>query len=149
MIQMAAFRIRHEIKKWLYENKFHLPNISNIKLIPGIYKLKLHSNLFLRQLYLENSKKTDFVIEDSLYFCYKNKPIELIDFNIEESGKSNKQYYYLCLTTKNPDPTTGQTVAYSDKKWKFEMPEKIETESVVFDKYFQTVSTDQVEAKYI
>jgi hypothetical protein len=140
-----AQKMKAEVKNWIYVNQLKTTEIQNVRLIPKIDHGKLYSVNFLFQLFWGNTSSTTLKIDDVVAFEYKKKYVELIDFTIK-SGDDNIAHY-LCLKTKNPDKTEGQTVSWSKKGWHFKFPHKVTTESVVFDKIFKTVSTNQVDAR--
>lgn len=132
------------IKIWIIENKVKLPNLTDIEYIQNRdFKnfLRLH---VIRRIIRENLRFSKTSIDDIIIFKYKSKDVELIEFKEDKTKKSNS---YVCLATKNPDNIEGKTVAWSDKRWNFNLPEKVKTESLVFDKIFKAVSTNQRDAR--
>lgn len=98
-------------KKWFFKNKFQFPQIKNLFYLLLKVRYGLHSPLFLQKLHSLGSCLSIFYGDDMLVFEYKNRLVELINFKIRPDSKNSKFYHYLCLTTTNPDPVEGQTVA--------------------------------------
>ncbi|GAB4145557.1 MAG: hypothetical protein OHK0017_05280 [Patescibacteria group bacterium] len=141
-------KLKPQLKAWIIHNKLQIDGLTEPKYVADEYKNSLFNSLFIQKLVLQNSAFKTVKIDDALVFNYKGKPVELYEFKPDTNDdEENNKNTYICLTTTNPDKIEGTSVAWSGKRWKFNLPEKVRTESVVFDKIFKAASTGQLEAR--
>ncbi|GAB4145442.1 MAG: hypothetical protein OHK0017_05030 [Patescibacteria group bacterium] len=145
---MKVDKLKIEVKSWYYKSKgLNLPEVENLNLVPKSSFNQIYSVNFIQNLFLKYNIYETIRFDDLLSFDYKKLPVELVDFKVTTGGKNSSTYSYICLKADNPDRLTGETAAWSDSCWEFKLSDKIRTESVVFDKHFQTVSSSQLEAR--
>lgn len=141
-------QINYEVKSWLYKHKVNIPGIQNLTLVEKKQAEKLKNLLVTKKIVAQGNFSPSVDHDELLVFEYKQKKVALIDLSITTgSGKSRVSRSFICLTTKNPDKISGQTVTWSGGYWNFDLPHKVETESIKFDKIFKTVATSQIDAR--
>jgi hypothetical protein len=141
-------QIKHEVKSWLYKHKVNIPGIKALILVDKKQAEKLRNLLVTKRIMTQGKLSTSVDYDELLVFEYKQKKVALIDLNIiTGSGKNTTTTSFVCLTTKNPDKISGQTITWSGGYWKFDLPHKVKTESMVFDKIFKTVATSQIDTR--
>jgi Protein of unknown function (DUF3137) len=129
-----------------------IPDVSNTQIISKEIFDKTQLIVIIKKILVDNLNPARLGVVDFCTFDYKNKQVALINFWWGNSEDNNDNKYYSCLITNNPDKTGGKTLAWSGRKFgvKFSgqnFNEIIETESVVFDKLFKMISTNQIEAR--
>jgi hypothetical protein len=148
-VMVTSIKYRKEIKDFVFKNLISIPEVSNLNYLQPLDYNNTQTYFILKH-FCSYLSIHNFMVDDYLAFEYKKKVVEIVNFgftNEKEGQRTGMLRNYLCLSVLNPENTPGKTVCWNKKKFKFNLPEKVETESPKFNQFFDVLSSSQIDAR--